>query len=127
VANPTILVPLHLPGRRHNGSLPEKQLARNAPWPYQVFKLQRMRNRMSNADSDPGLGLEKVQRLGMHPLHGMHWRMPSRSTLPEVPLEAYRRFTNFVMERGVVIQKKPDVPGLPGSCSFYPTIRDLKR
>src|SRR5881628_1107723 len=31
VANPTILVPLHLPGRRHNGSLPEKQLARNAP------------------------------------------------------------------------------------------------
>src|SRR3989442_783991 len=28
---------------------------------------------------------------------------------------------------GVVIQKKPVVPGLPGSCSFYPTKRDLKR
>jgi len=31
------------------------------------------------------------------------------------------------LEPGVVIQKKPDVPGFPGSRSFYPTIRDLKR
>ena len=28
---------------------------------------------------------------------------------------------------GVVIQKRPDVPGFPGSFSFYPTIRDLER
>jgi len=88
MANPEILVPLHLPGRGHHGSLPEEQPTRNAQGPYQVLKLQRMRDRMSYADPNLGLGLEKVQRLGMHPLHGMHRCMPRWSALAKVPIES---------------------------------------
>src|SRR2546428_9866174 len=39
VANPEILVPLHLPRRTHHGSLPAEQPTRNAQGPYQVLKL----------------------------------------------------------------------------------------
>jgi hypothetical protein len=72
VANPQILVPIHMPGWGNHGSLPEKQPPRNPPRPYQMLKLQGMRNRMSHANTDSGPGLEEVQRLGMHPLHGVH-------------------------------------------------------
>ena len=72
MAYPPILVPIHLPGRRHHGSLPEEQPTRNAPGSYQMLELQGMRDCMSYADSNTGPGLEKVQRLGMHPLHGMY-------------------------------------------------------
>ena len=87
MANPEILVPIHLPGRRHHGSLPKEQHARNAPGPYQVLKLQRMRDSLSDADPDLRLGLEKVQRLGMHPLHGVYRCMPRGSALAKVPVE----------------------------------------
>ena len=72
VANPPILVPIYLPCRGNHGGLPEEQPTRNAPRPYQMLKLQGMRDRLSDADSNTGFGLEEVQRFGVHPLYGLH-------------------------------------------------------
>ena len=72
MANPPILVSVHLPRWRHHGSFPEEQPTRNAPRPHQMLELQGMRNRVSDADSNIGPGLEEVQRFGVHPLHGVH-------------------------------------------------------
>jgi len=44
-----------------------------------------------------------------------------------ISCESAEKESGRAKEPRVVIQKKPDVPGLPGSCSFYPSIRDLER
>jgi len=79
-----------MPGRSNHGGDPEEKLARNAPRPGQVFGVQGMRNCVSNASSHTGPRLQEVQRLRMHPLHGLHRRMSRRGPLAKVPLDALR-------------------------------------
>src|SRR3989442_11895569 len=65
MANPEILVPLHMPGWRHYGGLPEEQTAWNAPRSYLMLKFEGKRNRLSHADPYLGSGFEEVQPFGM--------------------------------------------------------------
>lgn len=55
-----------------------------------MHKVPTLRNQMPYADQHTRLALGEVQRPGMHHVHGVHRRMPTRLTWRQVPLTAGR-------------------------------------
>src|SRR5205807_10158057 len=57
----SILVSLRMSSRRNHDRYPKEQHPRNASRPNQMLRMQRVRDRLSDADTNPRSRLEEVQ------------------------------------------------------------------